>query len=497
LVDRVVVGDDPRDNIKQIDVDTTALVSHPIDLPRSSPGTAKLILDRPGRINVETIAPQRQLLVISESYHAGWRAYLDDCPIDVEAVNGDFMGCVVPAGNHCVRLEFAPRCLAAGKAISLAGLVLTGLLIGLALRRRRLETLAARSEATACNNILSLSSPAVRDKDRKILVCVPVFNDWECAAMLLERIDRVVEQQPRLRASVLLVDDGSTDATPDRMSCRLQAIDEVEILRLRRNVGHQRAIALGLTYINAQRPCDAVVVMDADGEDSPEDIPQMLDEFESHQGRRVVFAKRARRSEGIVFRFFYQCYKRVHRMLTGLTVEVGNFSIMPVAQLDRLVGVSELWNHYAASVFKARLPVAKVPIARGTRLCGQSKMNFASLVVHGLSAISVFGEQVTTRLLVGASIACGATLLAMAGVFGVCLGFGASVPSWVAYILGLLVLAAVGSLALALMVSVSILQARSHTTFLPLRDYEYYISDVRLVAGRRIAVPKQCIRLAA
>ena len=126
---------------------------------------------------------------------------------------------------------------------------------------------------------------------RKIMICIPIFNDWQSAGLLLEHIDRVVEQQ-QWTASVLFVDDGSCDSPGDALSCQLRGLEEVEILRLRRNVGHQRAIALGLTYIYSERCCDAVIVMDGDGEDSPDALPGLLKRFETHNGRRIVFAQR-------------------------------------------------------------------------------------------------------------------------------------------------------------------------------------------------------------
>jgi len=135
LVGRVVASDDPREDIKRIDVDTTALVARDIQLPPSQPGTAKLTVDRPGRIAVETAAPDRQLLTVSESFHPGWRAYLDDRPARIEQVNGDFIGCIVPEGAHCVRFEFAPRSVFVGKIISLAGVALTCLVVGAAFCR--------------------------------------------------------------------------------------------------------------------------------------------------------------------------------------------------------------------------------------------------------------------------------------------------------------------------------------------------------------------------
>ncbi|MCE5304068.1 MAG: YfhO family protein, partial [Planctomycetaceae bacterium] len=140
LLADVSVSQNPREDIKHVDIDATALVTHAIALPPSKPGTAALTSDRPGRIAVETIAPTRQLLTVSESYYPGWKVFVDDRPAPIERVNGDFMGCVVPEGRHCVRFEFAPLCLRVGKTISLASLALTVLLTGVVLMRRRSAT---------------------------------------------------------------------------------------------------------------------------------------------------------------------------------------------------------------------------------------------------------------------------------------------------------------------------------------------------------------------
>ena len=140
LISRVAVSDDPREDIKRTDIDSTALVAHSLAIRPSSPGTVALISDRPGRIELRTAAPAGQLLALTETYDPGWRGYVDDRPASVEQVNGDFLGCVVPEGSHQVRFEFAPRCMLVGKVVSLASVVFTGLLVGIALRYRRRES---------------------------------------------------------------------------------------------------------------------------------------------------------------------------------------------------------------------------------------------------------------------------------------------------------------------------------------------------------------------
>jgi hypothetical protein len=173
----------------------------------------------------------------------------------------------------------------------------------------------------------------------------------------------------------------------------------VQVLNLRRNLNHQRPIAVALCHVQDTMELDAVVVMDADGEDRPEDVPRLVQEFHRQRAQRIIFAERTRRSEGVVFGVFYALYRLIHRVLTGRAVRVGNLSIVPRSALVSLGAAPELWNHYAAAVFKLRLQTGTIQSSRGHRLAGTSRMNFVSLVIHGLSAISVFGEIVGTRLL--------------------------------------------------------------------------------------------------
>ncbi len=96
------------EDIYTVDVGTTGLVDKELALPEGTAGTAELIADRPGNIQVATQAETRQLLVVSESYHPGWRAAVNGAPVETYRVYGDFIGCVVAPGESAVRFTFAP-----------------------------------------------------------------------------------------------------------------------------------------------------------------------------------------------------------------------------------------------------------------------------------------------------------------------------------------------------------------------------------------------------
>jgi glycosyltransferase involved in cell wall biosynthesis len=313
------------------------------------------------------------------------------------------------------------------------------------------------------------------------LILIPVFNDWESLSELLPKLDQSLAGGSG--ADLLLVDDGSTVEPPPSFGAGpFRAIRRVDLLRLRRNLGHQRAIAVGLAYAEDRLDHDAVVVMDGDGEDDPADVPRLLERLRAEGGARIVFAERARRSENLTFRFFYALYKSLHRAMTGQGVRVGNFSAIPRKRLSSLVVVSELWNHYAASAFRSRQPLCTIPTRRARRLRGRSSMNFASLVVHGLSAIAVYSDLVGVRLLVLAF------LLGLMGAIGLVatvmirLLTPWAIPGWATASAGISLLLIVQSIMLSFVLSLVILGSRQGTSFIPRRDYAYFIDSTHPLA---------------
>jgi glycosyltransferase involved in cell wall biosynthesis len=310
------------------------------------------------------------------------------------------------------------------------------------------------------------------------VILIPVLDDWPALAVLLPRIRAVLDSR-QSAVAVLIVDDGSREpAPPDLLAGLARPFEWVRILRVKRNLGHQRAIAVGLSYLDEHVPCEAVVVMDADGEDRPEDIPRLLDRSRQDGGASIVFAERRRRAEGLVFRVGYSLYRALHRVLTGAAVRVGNFSVIPRDRLASLVTVSELWIHYAASAFRSRQPIALVPAARAARADGQSRMKFVGLVVHGLSAISVYSDVVFTRLVVvAAAIGASAVLLVGVALF-VGLFTDVAVPMWTAYALGLLLVILFQAATFVAALTFVVLGNRQQLTIVPRRDYAVFVGTV-------------------
>ena len=262
----------------------------------------------------------------------------------------------------------------------------------------------------------------------KIICLAPVYNDWPALSKLVTEILLEAEKHHWELISIVAVNDYSPEI------CDLTLFPNeapVQVVNLTMNLGHQRAIAIGLSYINDNfSNYDGVVVMDSDGEDKPEYIVKLLSKAKDTSFSKVVFAKRSKRSEKFLFRLFYIIYKTAFRLLTNDKISFGNFSFIPTMLLLHIISLPDLWNHYSGSIIRNRLNFDTVPIDRGTRYFGKSKMNFNSLILHGLSSISIYLDVVTVKLLIVTIAGFFIAILSLIGVFILKIFTAYSIPGW-------------------------------------------------------------------
>jgi polyisoprenyl-phosphate glycosyltransferase len=228
---------------------------------------------------------------------------------------------------------------------------------------------------------------------KNIYCLMPVYNDWESFEILAGKIANIQNEQYRF--SIIAVNDGS-------FSEKGKTKTEVPttILNLKVNIGHQRAIAVGLQYVyNEISDYDYLVVMDCDGEDKPEDIMILIDKAENLKSNKIIFAQRKKRQESLLFKTGYFFYKNLFQFLTGQKINFGNFSVIPKKLLGKVVHQNNIWNHYSGGIIQSKIPLDKVLLDRGKRYKGVSKMNFNSLIIHGLSSIAVYFDFLSLRIL--------------------------------------------------------------------------------------------------
>ncbi|GLU57208.1 glycosyltransferase [Dyadobacter frigoris] len=310
------------------------------------------------------------------------------------------------------------------------------------------------------------------------VIIIPQYNDWEALNLLIEKINTDLSPAVLKNSSLLVVDDcSSKDRTEPFVPFGGKAI---QVLRLYRNLGHQKAIAIGLSYVAENIDCDNVIVMDADGEDAPSDINKLVKRSLEVPGK-IIFAQRNKRTENFIFRFFYIIYKNLFKLLTGKVITFGNFSLVPQRRLKNLVRVSEIWNNYPGGIIKSRIPYDSVSTDRATRLAGESKMNFVSLVLHGLSTISVLVDTTAVRILIFSIFMSGLAVAFIIIILFLKL-IGNATPGWASTLGSTLIILMLQSFLISLFLVFMVLQYRSQQHFIPAIHYRDFVEKVDTIS---------------
>ncbi len=231
---------------------------------------------------------------------------------------------------------------------------------------------------------------------KKIIILVPVFNDWESLKRLLHEINKNIKNFKNIVVDCFIVNDASTIKQPKMEKPDL--INLIKIFNMKKNQGHARCNAFGIKYIFEQEEFDNLIVMDGDGEDRPQEIKDLINQSIKDPNKSIV-AKRIKRSEGLFFQLLYKFHKLLTLFFTGQNINFGNFTCLTKADVGVLSTRGSLWNSFSGTLKKNIKYFNEINSIRGSRYYGPSKMRFSQLILHSLSIISVFKYQVFFRSL--------------------------------------------------------------------------------------------------
>ena len=227
-------------------------------------------------------------------------------------------------------------------------------------------------------------------------VVVPLYNEEENVVELHRRLTGILNGRG-IPHVLYFVNDGSRDGTLERLRKLASTDGRVRVLSFSRNFGHQMSISAGLAHADG----DAVVVMDADLQDPPEMIPDMLDGWA--EGYDVVYAVRRKRKEGTLKRAAYALFSRVLRRISNveMPLDSGDFSLLDA----RVVGLLRSFPERNRFVRGLRSWVGfrqtELAYERMPRRAGEPKYRIRHLVklaLDGFFAFSTVPLQLSTWL---------------------------------------------------------------------------------------------------
>lgn len=218
-------------------------------------------------------------------------------------------------------------------------------------------------------------------------VVAPVYNEEALIEVFYERVCAALEGIP---FELVLVDDGSRDGTTGILSRLAESDPRVRLVFLSRNFGHQTALTAGLDHATG----DAVVMLDADLQDPPELILQMLDQWRS--GCDVVYAVREERAGESQFklataRWFYRIFDWLAQV--ELQHNSGDFRLLDRRALDALLSMRERNRFLRGMTVWVGFRQAAVPYHRDPRYAGQTKYTLSKMLTFSLDAISSFSHR--------------------------------------------------------------------------------------------------------
>ena len=229
---------------------------------------------------------------------------------------------------------------------------------------------------------------------KKLIILIPVYNDWKSVFKLLENIDlQIIDWDTEV--SVLIVNDASTETRP-KIGLSFKNIKSVKVVNMKKNRGHARCNAAGLKFLTEKEDFDHVILMDGDGEDRPEELTLLFNKSKENPSKTVT-ANRIKRSEGVFFKMLYESHKILTYAFTGKLIKFGNYSCLPKESVVKLVKEACIWSSFSGSVTKVISDRVSVPSIRGQRYFGPSQMNLINLLIHSFSIIAVFKGSVIVR----------------------------------------------------------------------------------------------------
>ena len=233
------------------------------------------------------------------------------------------------------------------------------------------------------------------------IIVTPTFNDWRSLNKLLLEIDKNILG---LKGSfkVLIINDAST-IEPKLNLKNIKRLRKIHIATLKKNLGSQKSICVGLKYLKKKKTKAIIVIIDSDGEDDPKQVKKIINLAEKNP-KSVIFVKRLKRRENTFFKFLYKLHLFITFLFTGKYIDFGNYCSFSSLNLKKLLSNASLWLACSAGVLKNCDSIKSHYASKKRRYFDHSKAKLSFLFKHSLNIISVFKSDVQRNSLIFCSI---------------------------------------------------------------------------------------------
>ena len=224
----------------------------------------------------------------------------------------------------------------------------------------------------------------------KVSIVVPMYNEQESLEILYQELNRVTDTIKDYEFEYLFVNDGSKDNTLQEIQRLATADDRVRYVSFSRNFGKEAALYAGLSNADG----DYIATMDADLQDPPSLLPQMLAVIESQDCDNVATRRVNRKGEPPIRSFFARCFYKLMRQLSNIDIADGarDYRLMSRAMVDSILSVSE-YNRFSKGIFAwVGYETRWLEFENVERSAGETKWSFWKLVRYSIDGIINFSN---------------------------------------------------------------------------------------------------------
>ena len=225
---------------------------------------------------------------------------------------------------------------------------------------------------------------------KKISVIVPMYYEEEVAEECYKRLTACLQKLTDYTYEIIIIDDGSKDKTLEILENIASKDDKVKVISFSRNFGHQAAVTAGLKHVSG----DAIIIIDADLQDPPELIPQMIQLWE--QGNEIIYAKRKKRKGESPFKLlsaklFYQILNALSD--TEIPKDTGDFRLVDRKVVDTINNMPE-HNKFLRGLF-SWVGYKQIPFEyeREERFAGKTKYPLRKMLKLASDGIISFSTK--------------------------------------------------------------------------------------------------------
>ena len=226
---------------------------------------------------------------------------------------------------------------------------------------------------------------------KKHIILIPVYNDGKSLNKLLEKIDLHLQDILDFETEILILNDNSSEKIAIDKK-KFQNLEKINILNVKKNLGSQKIIALGLKFIKDSEQNFFITVIDSDGEDNPFEIKKML-ETAIKNIDYVITSNRKSRKESIIIKILYKIHLILTFVFSFKWISFGNFTTFNSQNIDKILSNGNSWLAHSSAVIK-NCKIKRLYAKREKRYFDKSKLSLINLIEHSLRINAVFSERV-------------------------------------------------------------------------------------------------------